>query len=70
MTQEPVRGPCENCGATRWRPVSGDLQKHALTTVTLGVDPPAFDPALGIIVDVYQCEDCGLLRLISALSRP
>jgi hypothetical protein len=67
MTIIGPKNPCENCGSTTFTHATPSGHKGALTRVI--VDSPdgrfKFVADAGTPVDIYACENCGMLRLFA-----
>ncbi len=57
--------PCGNCGSKAFVEATPGDGKGALTRVHTGGDRLKFQADAGTPVDIYVCEQCGMLRLFA-----
>ena len=63
---DQIRNPCENCGASNFTHVTPEGHKGALTrSVVQHGQQLQFVSNAGTPVDIYACEECGMIRLFA-----
>ena len=62
--------PCENCGSKDFAQVTPDNTKRCLPRVTISGADLQFRPSSGLVVDVYLCMGCSMVRLFATQAVP